>query len=113
MKITEYTKYVNYIKNADLAQMFDVNVDKHGYALYNLNDTLSIKNNVSNSYFRTYIPSEEETPLLIAHKLYNDVRLYWVILKLNNISDAFYKFSPNDIVKYLDYTYVDQIIKNL
>lgn len=113
MRISEFKKYSNYLNKFDMAKMFNVNVNKYGYALYNLNETLAVSNNTSNVIYKTYIPSENETSLLIAHKLYNNIKLYWIILKLNNIKDAFHIFTPNDVVKYLDYSYVDQIIKNI
>lgn len=114
MRIKDFEKYKNYVANSDLANIFEVNVDKNNYALYNLNDSLVLASDqIPDSMFKTYTPRGEETPLIIAYNLYNDVRLYWIILKLNNISDSFHKFTSNDTVKYLDYSTVNMMIRSM
>ena len=114
MRIKDFENYKNYISNRDLANVFDVNIDKHKYAVYNLNDSLVLTSDqIPDSMFKLYTPRDEETPLMIAYNLYNDVRLYWIILKLNNISNSFYKFKSTDTVRYLDYETVNMIVRNM
>jgi hypothetical protein len=114
MRLSTFTKYSNYLNFSDLANIFDVNIDKYGYALYNLNESLVVKSGeLPDNIFEWYIPHSTETPLMIAYNLYNDIRLYWIILKLNNISNSFYKFTPSDRVKYIKYNYVNSILKTM
>ena len=115
MKISEFEKYTSYLNKNDLANIFDVTVDKNGFAVYDLNSTISIANvsNLPSDILKTYYPKENETPLLVAWHLYADIRLYWIILKLNNINNAFYKFSAGEPVKYLDQTDLVSILDSI
>lgn len=115
MKIKDFENYINYINSKDLANVLNVNIDKYGYALYDLTESIVLQysNQLPDNIFKYYTPKEGETPLLVAYNLYNDVRLYWIILKLNNISNSFYKFSSNDKIRYLDYTVIDTILRNM
>ena len=45
--------------------------------------------------FDTYDVKEGETPEMIAHKLYDDPELHWVILLLNNITDRYHQWPKN------------------
>ena len=45
--------------------------------------------------FDTYDVKEGETPEMIAHKLYDDPELHWVILLLNNITDRYHHWPKN------------------
>ena len=39
--------------------------------------------------FDTYEVKEGETPESIAHKLYGDTELHWIVLMMNNVVDRF------------------------
>ena len=40
--------------------------------------------------FDTYDIKEGETPEMIAHKLYGDAELHWIVLLMNNITDRYH-----------------------
>ena len=40
--------------------------------------------------FDTYDVQEGQTPEMIAHKLYGDPNLHWIIMYVNNITDSIY-----------------------
>ena len=42
--------------------------------------------------FDTYNVKEGETPEQIAHKLYGDVNLHWIVMFVNNITDRYYQW---------------------
>ena len=42
--------------------------------------------------YDTYDVKEGETPEIIAHKLYGDTKLHWVVLMVNNITDRYYQW---------------------
>jgi hypothetical protein len=46
-------------------------------------------------FFDTYDLKEGETPEIIAHKLYGDPELHWVILLINNITDRYHQWPKN------------------
>ena len=42
------------------------------------------------SVFDTYDVKEGETPEMIAHKLYGDINLHWVVLLFNKVKDRYH-----------------------
>jgi Base plate wedge protein 53 len=51
-----------------------------------------------------------QTPDKIAQMFYNDKKLYWLPLKMNNMSDYFYDWpmSDKELKEFMDYYYEDQ-----
>ena len=47
------------------------------------------------SLFDTYSIKEGETPEMIAHKLYGDSNLHWVIMLVNDITDRYHQWPMN------------------
>ena len=52
--------------------------------------------------YDTYDVKEGETPEMIAHKLYGDTELHWIILLLNDITDRYHQW-PMSGMQFLDY----------
>ena len=52
--------------------------------------------------YDTYDVKEGETPEMIAHKLYGDVKLHWIILLVNDITDRYHQW-PMTGGQFLDY----------
>ena len=52
--------------------------------------------------YDTYNVKEGETPEMIAHKLYGDSQLHWVILLVNEITDRYHQW-PMTGGQFLDY----------
>lgn len=63
-----------------------------------------IKDNISS--FSTWTIRDEDTPEVIAHKLYDSPYLYWIVMMLNNILDPMFQWPMTD--KEL-YGYCDKI----
>ena len=59
-----------------------------------------VKSNVL--LFDTYEVKEGETPEMIAHKLYGDAQLHWIILLVNEITDRYHQW-PMSGGQFLDY----------
>ena len=66
-----------------------------------------IKSNTA--LYDTYDVREGESPEIIAHKLYGDSELHWVILLLNNITDRYHQWpmNNNQFLAYLKDKYDD------
>ena len=64
---------------------------------------------VNTMLFDTYKLREGETPEIIAHKLYGDPELHWIIMLVNNIIDRYHDWpmSTNQFNSYLNQKYVD------
>lgn len=52
--------------------------------------------------FDTYDVKEGETPEMIAHKLYDDAELHWIILLMNDITDRFHQW-PMSTPQFLSF----------
>jgi len=52
--------------------------------------------------YDTYDVKEGETPEMIAHKLYGDAELHWVILLINDITDRYHQW-PMSGMQFLGY----------
>ena len=60
--------------------------------------------------YDTYDVKEGETPEMIAHKLYGDPELHWVILLINDITDRYHQW-PMTGGQFLDYLNDKYILK--
>ena len=59
-----------------------------------------VKSNVL--LFDTYEVKEGETPEMIAHKLYGDSNLHWIILMINEVTDRYHQW-PMTVPQVLDF----------
>ena len=50
----------------------------------------------------TYEVKEGETPEMIAHKLYGDSNLHWIILMINEVTDRYHQW-PMTVPQFLDF----------
>ena len=64
---------------------------------------------VNTALFDTYKVKEGETPEIIAHKLYGDTELHWVIMLVNNVLDRYHDWpmSTPQFNQYIADKYVD------
>ena len=47
--------------------------------------------------YDTYDVKEGETPEIIAHKLYGDTELHWIVMLVNNITDRYHDWPMNNL----------------
>ena len=59
-----------------------------------------VKSNVL--LFDTYEVKEGEPPEMIAHKLYGDSNLHWIILMINEVTDRYHQW-PMTVPQFLDF----------
>ena len=52
--------------------------------------------------YDTYDVKEGETPEMIAHKLYGDTELHWIILLINEVTDRYHQW-PMTTPQFLDF----------
>ena len=52
--------------------------------------------------YDTYDVKEGETPEMIAHKLYGDTELHWIILLVNEVTDRYHQW-PMTTPQFLDF----------
>ena len=59
--------------------------------------------------FDTYSVREGETPEIIAHKMYGDSELHWIVMLVNNITDRYHDWpmGTSQFNSYINQKYVD------
>jgi hypothetical protein len=59
------------------------------------------------SIYTKWIVRDEDTPQIIAHKLYNSTHYYWIILMINKMADPIFDFPMTDeeLTEYVDSKY--------
>ena len=59
--------------------------------------------------FDTYDVRNGETPESIAHRLYNDAELHWVIMLINNITDRYHDWPMTEaqFIQFVKYKYTN------
>lgn len=118
MKIIEFEDYRNYITKFDLANMFNVYDDKKlgpNYKSYNLNRGLVIQglDKIPAVELSTYKVKQNDNLNLISYQLYGTIQLWWLLAKINNISDATIKLQPGWTIYTLNKDIVNQILSAL
>ena len=60
-------------------------------------------------FFDTYDVKEGETPEMVAHKLYGDPELHWVVLLVNNVTERYHQWpkNTNQFLAYINDKYSD------
>tara|TARA_B100000900_G_C20588188_1_gene720513 strand:+ start:95 stop:628 length:534 start_codon:yes stop_codon:yes gene_type:complete len=83
---------------------YDAKGDLHFKDVTNLLRRVGIRAKVKSNtlLYDTYDVKEGETPEMIAHKLYGDAELHWVILLINDITDRYHQW-PMTGGQFLDY----------
>ena len=86
------------------AIFYDSKGDGNPKGVTNLLRRVAIRSKVKTNtmLFDTYDVKEGETPEMIAHKLYGDAQLHWVILLINDITDRYHQW-PMTGGQFLDY----------
>lgn len=91
--------YTDYLKVADLENMFNIFSDDEGRLLYNLNETVYVNSGGAPEYTVTY----DSQWTLISYKIYGTTRLAWLLMKLNGVElpEAFRPVKAGTAVKYI------------
>lgn len=73
----------------NLANILIQFTDKNGNLVFNNNDTISIDlADTGSTLFQNYIVCEKDTYQTISYYFYGTVQLWWLIAKMNNVTDA-------------------------
>ena len=101
------------MKYVDLENMFNIFSTKSDDYIYNLNETLYLY--VPKNRLKIFRPDHEMPWTLISFKLYESPRLFWLLIRLNNVQlkDVFKLVKPGDPVYYIDKIDVETILESL
>lgn len=106
---------ISEIDSNDLDNFFNVYISQNNDYVFNLNSTLYFSNisNIPLKYFKYYECKNGDTFMGISYKLYKTTHLWWLLMKLNNVRDAFATIRIGNYLRYLDQSIVNNIISSL
>lgn len=101
------------VKFTDLENFFNVYQDKNAYYFFNLNSTIYL--DIPPERLKTFTCQHDMHWSIISYKLYDTVRLAWLLMKVNNITpDMVFSIVPAGAeIKYLDRSDVTTVIDAL
>lgn len=107
-------KELKKLKEANYENIFSVYQNEEGNYYYNLLQTIHFPSNLPDSFFSEYIIEYGDTLPVIAHKNYNNLRLWWVIAQANDIINPTIKLEPGSALKipktYIVKSIITQIV---
>ena len=112
-QITELTN-IKKLDQYDFANFFNVvNLGEKSY--FNINKTIFFNNmdDISPSYYSTYIIKGGDSWTGISFKFYKTIKLWWLICKVNNIVNPFAELIPGKYIKILDISIIDNILSSI
>ena len=115
MKLTDITDSSITIDKNNLDNFFNVYVNEYSNYLFNLNSTVYFSNiaSIPMKFFSYYQCKDGETFMGISYKLYGTTHLWWMLMKLNNVTDAFAKIRTGNYIRYLTPSLVSNVLKEL
>jgi len=98
----------------DIANLFSVSI-VDGLYVFNVNKTISFTDpaKMSPNYFKYYKVLPLDTLTNISYKIYGTIGLWWLIAKINGITDATYPLVEGDLLKILKSDIVESIKKQI
>ena len=119
MKTYETEGLSQHIQKTDLANIFhvyeDTNLNESSSMVYNIMRTVAFDelSDIPDSFFSYYLIKEHDTWPLISYKLYNTIDLWWLLIKLNNITDPFFEPPANTRVRYVTQDEANNILTTI
>lgn len=98
----------------NLANILIQFVDKNGHLVFNNNDTiiLDLSDNGS-TLFQIYTVCAKDTYQTISYKFYGTVQLWWLIAKMNGITDATILPKVGTNIKILSSEFLNTVLNSV
>jgi nucleoid-associated protein YgaU len=93
--------------------IFNVYQDENKNYFYNLLQTVVIPNNLPANYFTTYRVTYGDTLPFISYKVYGRTDLWWLIAKVNNITNPTIELEPITTLKVIVPNIVSTILAQI
>lgn len=95
------------------SNLFTVHSDDDGKYFYNILRNVNFPDDLSGEYFDTYRINPGDTWPMISYKFYNDVRLWWVLCAVNNITNPIYNPPVGYRLKILNSEIVKSVLNDI
>lgn len=98
----------------NLANILIQFTDKNGMLVFNNNDTISIDlTDTGSTLCVDYIVCEKDTYQTISYKFYGTTQLWWLIAKMNNVSDATELPKLGTVIRVISDEFLGYILNNM
>lgn len=101
------------LRDENMENIFHVHQNEESQYFYNLLQTIQFPLNLPDSYFSTYNVTYGDTWPYISFKVYNNIRLWWVIVLANNIINPTKIPEPGTTLKIPTYSVVAEILTQI
>jgi|688.fasta_scaffold1464789_2 hypothetical protein len=101
------------LRNDDYANILNVHIDDSNRYYYNLLQTITIPDNLPESFYSFYTVGYGDTWPLISYKAYNTPNLWWLITLVNKITNPVIQPSQGIQIKFLIPRYASLVISQL
>jgi len=101
------------LEEENMENIFSIYQDENSYYYYNLLQTIHFPQNLPSNYFNTYNVKYGDTWPYISYKIYNNIRLWWVIVLANNISNPTKQPAPGTSIKIPTVEVVSEILTQI
>lgn len=99
--------------NDSYANIFNIYSDDDNRYYYNILQTVNIPSNLPANYYYDYNVVYGDTWPFISHKAYQTPNLWWVITKVNNVSNPLEPLQPGTQLKILKSRFVTLILNEI
>lgn len=95
----------------NLSNIFKIFEDKNYNNVYNINDsfTIVLGDTSSELLLSHYVTSNDETWQSISYRYYKTIKLWWLIAKVNDVTDAFIKPKLGDTINIVNPAFLNTI----
>jgi hypothetical protein len=98
----------------NLFNMYEViNSNSDSYAFYNILSKSSLPIDLDDSIY-DYYKIEYDIPLtILSYNIYNDIRLWWLIMLVNKLNNPVINLQQGSIIKAVKPQYVNEFTKSI
>lgn len=103
LPVTSQLNGMNILQDVDKTKFLNI------FKFFTIDD--NVKNNTSMYY--VYEVEHNEWFEYIAHKVYGNVYLWWIVALMNDIINPFEELEPGTLLKILKKEYITQVLRDL
>jgi len=102
------TRYENIFDMYEISES-----DKSSYIFYNINKTIKFPKEIDSSAYDIYVIDFPVAYTILAHMIYGDQTLWWVIVKFNNIKNPVKLLKAGSTLKIIKPEYLQGVLDSI
>ncbi len=101
------------LSDYDYENIFSVYTDEDGFFFYNLLNSVNFPEDISPLLYNLYTVKAGEVWPTISYRVYNTIKLWWLICAANRIFNPLVMPDPGTKIKVLTAPAVNQVLKRI